>query len=118
LKTIYQWRWKSSSLGQHRISPEKAQVRFCAPQPPSPSRFDGIPVKTLHEFPENPIFLPLSFRRLTLSVRTRKWVQEYIQFLCCQPFGPVNHGPVELERLGEKWWKSLIISLIIKIKLV
>ena len=89
---------------------DDAGPRFCAPLPPSPPRFRGIVLKTLNEFPSTVSFFTLFFlwnansKALGSHGGSGGNFEDYIRFLSCHLFGPVNHGQTwkGWERSGEK----------------
>ena len=90
---------------------------LCAPLPPSPPRFCGMPWKHLTNFLKSQILTFFlvggpSVRILGShsGVGWEPWgFEDYIRFISCHLFGPVNHGQnwKGWERSGEK---GLIIS--------
>ncbi len=73
-------------------------------------------LKTLDELPWKASFSPFflvgrtSIEELGSKVESGGNFEDYIRFLSCHPTVWSGESWSDLERLGEKWWKSLIIS--------
>ena len=83
--------------------------------PPSTLHFDGIPLKTLDEFPEKPNFYHFFFVGWSCQLGLGShgglgWELRRLYWIFNLSTVWSGESSVELERLGEKWLKDLIIS--------